>query len=489
MIRYKDHVYIVSALVFFGLLVNVVFRFPDVVEEVSAYPEMSYEQLVAEHNFLAGAVKKPLSGPEEFYDIVDRLYAIEFAAKRFERTHDQLDPRYPSIARQIEGGLVFLRAENEARQRRFMYGRNLSVEEKYALGREFERVDKGRDRTLFHKVINRPIDPISLEKFYHAAFVFHFGFMPLVFLIYWVRVDDEGGSIIHEVGGNPLFPIWVLFWQVGLFKFKGTSLRKQIRRTLRYASLTLSTVLSFGAATLKAQTKKHEDEGQSGNGHTLVISGSSHYLSKYLGLDGAVFHKNPVLQSSLTIAHMSGAYVGFWKSVALTDFRANPNFGREEDYTLGFSRKVGKGVLDASATYFNVTPLGKMREGDLLQTSVMASGYLPIKIPNYVWVRRVAPLKDGLPPGGWFVHVGAAKESKLARKARLTIGAEAVFDSGAFGFNPSGLLRGNATLKVPFKNLTFELPTFRWGVPFTRPRDGRKFEQVIGIGLSFSFAH
>jgi hypothetical protein len=450
---------------------------------------MTYAELASEYKFLADAVKKPLSGPEEFYDVVDRLFTLEYAAKKFERTHDQLDPRYPSIARQIGGSLVFLRAENEARQRRFMYRDGLTWEDKANLSKRFDAVNEKRDSTLFKKVINRPSDPVATQKFYGAIFLFHFLFMPFVFLIYWIRVEDEGGSIIHEMVGNPIFPVWLLFWQVGLFKFQATALRQQIRRTLRYASLTLSAVLSFGATTLKAQTKKHEEDGQSGNGHTLVISGNSHLLTKYLGLDGAIFYDAPVLQSSLSIAHRSGAYANFWKSVALTDYRANPNFGREEDYTLGYSRKAGRGTLDASATYFNVTPLGKVREGDLLQTSVMALNYLPFKIPNYLWFRHIMPLKDGVPVGGWFVHLGATKESKLARKARLTMGAEAVFDSGAFGFKRAGLVRGNVALKVPFKNLVFDLPVFRWSTPFTNSRDGRKFEQVLGVGLSFSFAH
>ena len=120
----------------------------------------------------------------------------------------------------------------------------------------------------------------------------------------------------------------------------------------------------------------------------------------------------------------------------------------------------------------------------------MISNLIPgLPANNYIWVRNVHPLKDNKPPGGQFVHFGVSRAVNTGSRTQLASSAETVFDSGAFGFKRAGIARWSAALKVPVRKMILDLPIVRMSSPFTRPNDGRKFEQVIGVGLSFSFAN
>jgi hypothetical protein len=478
-------IYLVAGLAFVLIIFNIIRVTPDAVEDTSNYPSMTYEQIVAEHKTLADRVEKPFSSYKEYFDVIDRLLALELACKKHERNHEELDPRYPGTIRNVLGSISFLRTENESRGRIFTFAKA----DRIASMKEFQEASKNRDLTYSNMILFPKKNPEAEGKFLQALVVFQFGFMPFALLVYAVRIRYQKGSISFEMMSNPLFPIYLLLWEIGIFIYQATGLQLQIRRMIRYASLTLSAILSFGAATVKAQTKSENKDSGSGNGHTLVVSGNVQYLSSYLGLDGAVFHPAPVLQSSLTIAHKNGIYLNLWKSVATTHVALNPNFGFEEDYALGYSRKFGKRMVDVSLTYFNVTPLGKLAKGDLLQSSVRVSGPIPkLPISHYLWIRNVHPLRNGNPPEGWFVHFGVDKSIKVPKKTHLDLVGEAVFDSGAFGFKRAGIFRSSANFKVPWKKLVYDLPIYRMSTPFTGPGDSRKFEQVLGVGLSLSFA-
>ncbi len=471
----EEKIYVLAGIVFLLLACNVIRTVPDTIEDVSTYPDMDYSAIIAEYKALHVEVQKPLASGDAYYDFHERLGRLEKGIKKYHRSNPRImDPRIR------DAGVLGSELSN-IREDHIKRGGGIDWNE---IQQALKRFDQ------------KPKDPIRFEdnsakvhKFLEALLFFQFGFTPFILLVYAIRVKNMGGSVLFEALSNPWFPIYLFVWEIGIFKYNATGLRTQIRMMVRYASLTLSAVLSFGATTLKAQTKNEKDDTGGNNGHTLIISGSTHYLSKYLGLDGAIFHPESVLQSSTTIAHKSGLYGNFWKSVALTDIRINPNFGREEDYTLGYNRKLFGRGFDTSITWFNVTPLRKLPRGDLIQISLMISD-LTAKLPvsTYLWVRTVEPIKDGKPLGGWFAHFGVNKGVKLNRKIELALNAEAVRDSGAFGFKKAGIFRSSVTLRVPWKKVVFDLPTFRMSSQFTHPGDGRKFEQVLGVGMTFSIA-
>jgi hypothetical protein len=473
-------VYLLAVTVFVVLLANVFFKYPGLEEDVSGYPDMSFQQILNEYKVLETEVSKPLQNGKEFFSTAVKISNIRKAVRKFENSHRDLwDPRIVH-ADFLGEPLRSLDNANTARVR------------------EYKRQDFDSARKQFEESVGlrgtlleyKPISEEEWRRFFQSLAFFQLGFMPIVFLVYAIRIEWEGGSVLLEMFGNPLFPLWLIFWEVGIFRYRACEFKKQMKFTLRYASFALSTALSIGSVSLKAQEKKREEhEGGGNNPRTLVFSGSTHYLPKYLGLNGAGFHPDPVWQSTLTVDHpKSGWYLNFWKSINVGRSAADPNFGREEDYTVGKVFKWGdRRTIDVAATYFNVTPLGVLPKGDLLQSSLNIGNLIPHdKFGTYLWIRDVRPIKGGKPPGGQFVHFGVVRDYSLKR-ITASFGSEAVFDSGAFGFKRAGIIRSSASLKILLtKGLTLEMPAVRMSVPFTNPNDGRKFEQVVGFGFSFT---
>lgn len=472
-------VYVLTILIVFGTVMNFV-RTADY-DRTREYPDVPFEKIVAKYKEVKLRVQKPITGFGDYFSITNDIAFIEVAARRYEKTHPPLDPRWPDITARL---IVF-----EAND--FTFKTQELLRSHQGSDAEFDEAKRNTDMTYSNMLVHPKPDPVQDARVVVAIILVCLGPMPFIFLIFCIRIRDSEGSIAYEIASNPMLPIYIMLWPVGFFKYQATGIQRQIRRMLHYASLALSAILSFGGATMKAETKKREEGGTgNSNSHTLVISGSSHGLSKYLGLNGGIFHPGQVSQSSLTIAHRGGLRASFFQSLSLTQSHLVPNYGREQDHTLGYDAKIrGRGV-GFSVNYYNVTPQSRLPRGDLMEESVMITGLFPkFRVPHFLWIRNINPIRDGQPVGGQFVHFGVNRDFKISKKIRVAVGSEGIYDSGAFGFKRAGLSRSSTALKVGWRNLIFDLPILRMSFPFTKPGDGRKFEQVVGVGMSFSFAH
>ena len=335
MIRRKDTIYLIAVLAFTALLINVIGRIPAFTEDVSHYPDMTYQEIMKEYDVLRAEVNKPLSSWQQYFDTATKINNLRLACKKYNRQHSEItDPRIRDVGVALSP-LDLINQDNTSRSR--IYSAKYSG--------EFEEARKRLNDKPFYQISFEKNDE-ACRRFISSVVLFQLGFMPFVLLMYAIRIRKEGGSVIFEAMSNPLLPIYLLLWEVGIFKYRASGMRRQIRRMLRYASLTLSTVLSFGAATLKAQTKSKDDDVSSGGkSHAFVISGSAQYLSKYLGLDGAIFYPDPVLQSSLTITHKSGAYANFWKSVPTAPLLSTRISVLKRTIRLVLARRPGNGQL------------------------------------------------------------------------------------------------------------------------------------------------
>ncbi len=472
----REKVYWLSGIALLLLAINLVRELPIPEEDISEYPDLSYTEILKLYTKLEAEVKTPLRDWEHYFQTNQEIEHLRRAAVKLSHKNRALqDPRIRDTG--IAGApLREIEESNIRRGNNFpeKYDGEIAKARESVLGTDYQTGHPTQDNTEQEK------------RFITSLALLHFGFMPFVWLIYAIRILDRGGSVALEMVSNPKFPIFLLVWQVGIFKYNATGIREQVRSLVRYASLLMTATLSFGTATLKAQTKKAEGEEQGAGGHTLVVSGSTHFLPKYLGLNGAVFHSGTVSQSSVTIAHKSGIYFNVWQSLGKQQGKDVPNFGVENDITVGHSGKLHGRSINASFTYFNVNPLSRLPTGDLLQESLLVSDLTPKITGSYLLLRNVHPIKNGVPKGGKFVHLGISRYFKLTKLLRLELGGEAVLDSGGFGFNRAGIARWSSVLKIPWKGITFDLPLVRMSAPFTGPRDGRKFESVIGFGLSFS---
>lgn len=464
----------------FGLICNIVSQCDFDRVDYRGVPDWTYQQIIEEERRLDAEVQKePYSSAhylETIYDIQD----LEHVVGKFASNELNLDPRYGSATQSIRVGLQAMYNDFGNHYNQYL---RTHIEEFSSLSGEFE---KRRSKSL-------PRFPINWHEILRAIALFQLVPIPFVLIIFAFRAQDEGSSVLAEFMTNPRVPVYGFFWEFGLFRYSAEGFRERFVRAVRFTCTALMFLISFGAIKAKAQRtgeKEHSSDGEP----SLVISGDMRFVTKYLGLDGAIFHPAPVLQKSLTIAHKSGLYSNLWHSNSINGPDVNPNYGHETDLTVGYTNTVGTVSFDAGLTYFDVTPLFRGPQGDIFQPSLRISVPLAKEtklgdVRGYLWLRSIVPARDA-PHDGTFVHLGVTQRKSLSRNRNWSVGtsAEVVRDPGAFGFQKAMVARGSVVLQRRLGRLTLDLPHVQMSTPVTPTNDGRTFEHAIGAGLSFSFA-
>jgi hypothetical protein len=296
-------------------------------------------------------------------------------------------------------------------------------------------------------------------------------------------------------------PLTALFHPFTMLAYPWGDPREQLRKALNavISFLSLIMVQSFTAATaLTQQTDSKKSETNSAlllpaapavhARFPLVITVSTETLSKYVGLDGAVFFNHPVQWSQLLVASTrSGLSAGMFTSVALADRSSttNPNFGNEVDLWTDYSHKLGGGwTIDAGPYYVDSSPVLQIPRGDVLQSHVGIQRPLAFggkfAITPYLTVRRFDPLRGNSPGRGWLTQVGSSYNWQPGKRFTLSGFAELSKDSGVFGNNSTGIFR--SWINPHFKAGHFEITPLEiyMDLPLRDPHDGRTLEAVLG---------
>jgi len=196
----------------------------------------------------------------------------------------------------------------------------------------------------------------------------------------------------------------------------------------------------------------------------------------------------------VTVALPCGLYATFFDSEPLAQRDVRPNYGRETDYGLGWTRKLGSYVVDASATYLNVDPLTVLPRGDVLQLSERVTQNFSFNKKNaitpYLWLRQAMPMRGSTPVGGSFIHTGAGFTHAFDKRVSASLAMEAVHDSGAFGYRPGyiGRIIASANWNRNYE-VNIQFPQVTFTDPLSHTKDGRGPELTFGLGFSFSPGH
>lgn len=451
---------------------------------VARYETLSYEQISQRYKTLDEemTLHKPET-PREYFAVIGRAYCLIGSAQKW--MHNQSGPlteadgRYASLSRDIP--VTVQRWINT-------YSVHLG---------EFPDYDEvTRERVAYEATEVSPISPTQAGDYSSVVFwwfLFHFASMPLVAIHFGIQLRKRNCSIWMDVCGNPMFPVWLFLWEVGIFRYPSkVSPFQQLQRARRWAGLVLCSAMGCFAGTGKICEKpQRAQQHQKYGGLVRGFGLSTASLNDYLGLDGAVFHPGAVQQSSATAKLACGFFAGVWASEPLGQRDIRPNFGREVDLFVGWSGAVHGFNVSGGATYFAVSPLRQIPAEDLLQSDVMLSRPITaskVNVKPYLWIRNVSPIRNGIPHGGTFVHWGVGLSRPLSTRTTGNLGLELVRDPGAFGFNPGkiGRVLTDITWKTKIPGLTLQLPILRVTSPFTHTGDGRGLQVQFGLGLSFA---
>jgi hypothetical protein len=227
-----------------------------------------------------------------------------------------------------------------------------------------------------------------------------------------------------------------------------------------------------------------------------AISIGTEFWSKYIFSNGFVAHDAPVSQTNFRLTLEGGLYVNLWGSVALADRDADPNYGDEVDYTVGYVTNFGEkdGItLDVSLSYYDLADVFVMPQGDVVQFAAEISK--PFEFNAWGTENTLSPYLrgelvfglDGENQGALYAHLGVRHRIQLWENFSFNQRLTMVYDSGDFGFE-SGFVPGYGAA------FTWHItPTIDWDIRFkaTFPigdtRDDRDTEWAIGSGIRWSF--
>lgn len=442
--------------------------------DTSLYLPMAPELRTAEFEALKVAVVKPVSQAQEYFDVLSRINRLSNACHIAE---EREKGKTAFAARGMVLDLNFLEREFVGR-----LSANIAESEQFRMASTAYR------DSPMHP-LSRPFHPNPWAGV--AWFLFYFGSIPFVMAHYFIRLRAMECRPWLEALTNWKFPLWVLLWPIGFFRYpRETSVKEQLVRAYRLAVFVLSSVLAcFTVAVKQVSAQEKDDSGATSQGKTLHLDFSTITWPKYLGSNGGVFHPAPVQQTSLSFPLPKGFYAAVWNSVPLGDRHASPNFGYELDFSAGWNGKVKWLKLSGDVTYVGVTPLRRIR-GDVLQISGRAGHEFALtkrqSVEPFVWVRGVLPVRGSAPRHGVFLHGGLHYHLTATRRLDIDSGAEVVHDTGAFGFQPGyfGRANLNGTLKL---GRGWSLKSIlQFSTPLTHVSDGRRTQLVLGGGLAYS---
>lgn len=215
------------------------------------------------------------------------------------------------------------------------------------------------------------------------------------------------------------------------------------------------------------------------------VSGSvsTKLLAEYVSPVGFVFYDKPIQQAELFVALPNGFYADLWVSMPLN---GKNNFGKEVDYTLGWSGDLaGTGLrLNAGVSYYDcinlfsskgdvINPYAKLSKTVVIDDSQSITPFVKIELPFAVHNDFQI---------GSRAYLGASHSWKVTERASFLTDVYVVRD-GNKGF--VGSLTETVSWKIA-KKITAGA-SFTVSQPISRFLDGRKTQVVPAVGLTFNF--
>ena len=210
------------------------------------------------------------------------------------------------------------------------------------------------------------------------------------------------------------------------------------------------------------------------------------YVNKYMVGAGSVVHNDPCLHVNVYMPIQSGWYADLWVS---SGFDAKPNFGREVDYTAGYSASN----WEVGGSFFDLNNVFELKTADIVDFFGEARYTVQIDSTRNFWLKPFARVEYMLVTRN--TRDLSAGTYALGTKGNATLGivglsaeVKALYDDGVFGGDQGWVGRLSASISVNPKNGV--LTSISVGVKQTLLvgiHDARRPETVFTAGASFGF--
>jgi len=214
---------------------------------------------------------------------------------------------------------------------------------------------------------------------------------------------------------------------------------------------------------------------------------SSTLRTKYAAGNGAVFHDEPVIQSSIFHESQNGVFCSLWNSIGLDDSDPSSNFGDEIDWTVGWQGDVRGFGFEATLAYWDVVDLFSDKPADIVGVTLAVSKALMMGINSSLSVERYIPTDSSVFNGGHRITVGLSYTGKIDESMSAFVGQEVVWEDGVFGLDSGFNGKFSTSINWKVGRATIAFPTLTVYTTLSDFKDGRKDEFVAGSGISFTF--
>lgn len=203
------------------------------------------------------------------------------------------------------------------------------------------------------------------------------------------------------------------------------------RNTMKHLLVAVLTIVSLVAT---ADEAKQVSTKQFSGGVETAVS------SQYLGKPGVIFHKDPQLETQLTLKwgnDKSAWYGGLWTSSAL-DNRSG-DFDDEIDLWVGYQRFFKQVTLDGRLSYFAFEQFDEPGTDQWVIDLKATLEQVPMVKPHFQ-LRYFGEVGSKSPESGFFAFAGLSRSQPLGfslpwatNQQTLDLGTETLWSFGALG--------------------------------------------------------
>lgn len=224
----------------------------------------------------------------------------------------------------------------------------------------------------------------------------------------------------------------------------------------------------------------------------FAVTGGAMVISRYVGFsNGAVFYKDPIAYSYLTISHVpSGFSLGVWGSTGFNR-EYSTDWDDEFDLTLAWSRDFGSVLLLLGQSHFDGFVVGEENANDVWKSEALLSGEAypltkQVSLTPYAQYELYITHADSPVEGGGVYSLGFTSEVLLSAQVALVSNTSLKYDDGGFGLEAGLLFKHLCTLQWRV-NANFTVNIVEATVWSPLMQDARNTENTIGTGFQFSF--
>lgn len=223
--------------------------------ELAQYPDMTEAEILKEYEAVESLVKAEPGVPVDYYDALHRINTLEGAARKNRKSERPIHDR---------SAMVAILSQQLANDLQAAYTKKHGNAAMSYAGIAYLNQHPERDRLRQSQG-----ETYGLAGLWGIAYLF---VVPILGIFFIVRLGEAGFNLALEFA-NFLKPAWAaLLWPIAIWRYPNDKMvQHQVVAAMRFATLTLSSMLSFGGAGVMVKAQDSGKAPTKEQGYSLQI--------------------------------------------------------------------------------------------------------------------------------------------------------------------------------------------------------------------------